>query len=253
VVDHPGQRRRAVEEIARVGEQQRQPGFDRARWHLIFTLLSMDSVAPFLSDMGLDVQNPEAIRAIAREAVRAYRAAENDPSRSDARRGADLDQVIETALVNIAAEIHPDERLALVQWDEHVFQYDLSQDADMFRWKFLMRRLAGLTGATEPLARIELAEERLEGVRQIITTHLGHSLTVLRRINEARRSQITSWDSAIAHAYGSDSSPLDWVENTVEHLNTRRSWDAIRALLTPDELTALEAWGVQQATLMGMR
>ena len=50
---------------------------DDQRWRTLLTLLSLDTVAPFLSDMGLQTDDPERLRALTR---RALKESESDPS-----------------------------------------------------------------------------------------------------------------------------------------------------------------------------
>lgn len=226
-------------------------GEGAARWHLVFTLLSMEATEPFWGEMGLYISKPAALREPAQNFVRQYRTIENDASLTDEQRLERFQRLQRETFQKISRELGRSIADELYEWGTKTFQYGSEEDAQAFLWRRLLRRLAGVSSLGHPLVRPELPDEAVSAIQQVVTRHLGDPKSLNDRIQKAELRE-SPWHRAIHATYSSDASPLDWVLNTIEFINFRQTWQQIRRLLNSEQMSRLLQWARSQAGAMEM-
>jgi hypothetical protein len=225
---------------------------DASRWHMVFTLLSMDGVTGFWRQMGLEVKPNSTFLDSARTFVKLFRQCEGDQSLSDDVRLARYRGLYEETFKRIGTDLGRRYAQAVYDWGSEIFPYELNTDAGALMWRRILRRLAGIFGEAYPLVSLRLPDRSLDAVKGAVERHLGNLGDLQHRIAESEQGPLSSWDEHIYRTYTSGSSPLDWVENTVELVNTRLAWQEIEARLSSTEMEILRSWARNQAEVMEM-
>lgn len=139
---------------------------DSARWNVIFTLLSMDSVEPYLYEIGLDLPHLVAIRLSARQYLEDDESAEKVASLE-----AYLEQasrLLKIALARIAEATDEETAESLYRWGIEEFIYGGREEGDSYMWGQLLSRLAGVYEKTIdspplPVEKTDAIKKRGEG------------------------------------------------------------------------------------------
>jgi hypothetical protein len=263
VVDDPGECRDSIDDaslrgntvmtmqirehqmsVADIGEME-----DPGRWHTAFLLLGMDAATPFWTDMGLDLEPDPALQRISRQFVKDYRGFENDRSLNDEQRQDAIRDLLSRTFRRLNETGDEAAAIAVYRWVSQVFPYEPANDPASFIWRFLLRRLAG-AGGGYPQVPIPLPDDRRQEVQRIARHHLDQSQALQGRLQSARNARPSEWDDVIRRTYTPGASPFDWIEETIETVNTKAAWRDIQASLQPQEIESLRDWGLAQAHAM---
>lgn len=225
---------------------------DPARWDTVFMLLSLDSTAPFFEDLGLQVNDPDAlklkIRSLMQEEWDVANVCQPDEGLIPKEREITFRQFFE----HIAQQLGEDTVQILYKWGTKVFQYDLHEDAQAFIWKSMLRVLADETVGYQKI-RLNLPRQKVGIITGAIRDRLGSGRELQGRIKQVEQSPQSGWDEEIFHRYArGDGSPLDWVVNTIEYRRFRQVWEIISKSLEASEIELLHQWGKRQATAMNI-
>ena len=221
-----------------------------ARWNLIFMLLSMDSVNRFWNDMGLMIKEVNTLQRCAGFFIKKYHEIENDISLSNEERIHIKSTLLQNTFAELSMELGENVKNSIEIWGNRVFQYEMDKNVNIFFWRFLLRRLAGVSGLNYRFISFKLQNSRLHLIQTIIKKYLGSPFRLQERIQIA--TQECSFEQAKNNIFTPDISPLDWVENTIEFVNTMKAVQEIHDLFDLGELKLLREWGVKQAIEMGI-
>ncbi len=225
---------------------------DVIRWHLVLMLVSMDSVTPFLGDMGLQMNEIDILKPYCRMFVQKYRQIENDAVLSTEQRLAKYQELFRVTFAEISRLVSNDIANTLYHWGSVTFQYGSDIDAQAFIWRRLFRRLAEISSLAYQCAELVLSVSKVEMVKKAIKTHLNNFVDLEKRIRSTEREPKSPWDRELFESYTVGASPMDWVLNSIEFVNTMAVWREIHALLNDREILQLLDWGKRQAEIMEM-
>jgi hypothetical protein len=228
------------------------PNYDAARWHLIFTLLSLDRVRPFWNQMGLDLSEVFIIQEVARSFVNEYRQIEGQIDLSTEERVTQHKSLIDKTFDSLRKELGEKGSKKLFDWGQINFPYESKSDADAFMWRRLLRRLAGLSALSYPLVPLAFPSDLQESIKAAILRHLGDPEVLHNHLRSVEETPASAWDASIYANYTPQASPLDWVENTIEYANTRKTWQEIEKILPEDKVEIFQEWAKKQAEVMEM-
>lgn len=206
-------------------------------------LLSLDRVTPFWPDLGLRIDGVEEVKTAARRCFRAQ--IELDALEDDER---DDDGML---AVHIAAFLTDVERTQgttaaaqLRAWiEERVFV--LGQEPE---WRTMWHVLvAWLPHRKEHrVASFGLPLGKIAKLFEIARAWAETADALDRRIGEADALPLEGWDAEVYAAYRGDDpdrSPLAGLSTRLAAPAFDRTWGAIRRLLGPAEMDAIERWG----------
>ncbi|WP_437875471.1 hypothetical protein [Sorangium sp. So ce513] len=202
-------------------------------------LLSLDRVTPFWPDLGLRIDGVEATKTAARRCVRAeieLEALGDDDGTMAAHIAAFLTDVERSQGTAAAAQLRA--------WiEEQVFFLGLEPEWQMM-WHVLVawlphRKEHRVASFGLPLGKVtklfEIARAWVETVDALD-----------RRVAEADALPLEGWDAEVYATYRGDDpdlSPLAALSQRLTVPAFERTWGAIRRLLGPAEMDALERWG----------
>jgi hypothetical protein len=225
---------------------------DAARWHVIFMLLSMARTARFWPEMGLALAPTDALRENARAFVQVYREIAANPSLTLPEKLAGYQDLLEETFERVSQDGGEKESRTLAQWGSHTFQYETESDAQSFVWRRLLRRLASVSNSSYPLVSLDLPAQQSDAVKAAVIRHLANPGDIHGRLIVSEQEPLTPWEQQLDADYIDNASPMDWVENTIEYVNTRAAWQEIQAILNDEQLESLRAWAQRQAEALEM-
>ncbi|KYF76197.1 hypothetical protein BE11_29065 [Sorangium cellulosum] len=206
-------------------------------------LLSLDRVTPFWPDLGLRLDGVEAVKTAARRCVRAeieLEALEDDERDDDGMMAAH----IAAFLTDVERSQGTAAAAQLRAWiEERVFFLGLEPEWQMM-WHVLVawlphRKEHRVASFGLPLGKVaklfEIARAWAETVDALD-----------RRVAEADALPLEGWDAEVYATYRGDDpdlSPLAGLSQRLTAPAFERTWGAIRRLLGPAEMDALERWG----------
>lgn len=216
-------------------------------WTFLFEILSLSRVEPFLSEMGLDLPNPEAVRQCAREYVKEWSSGSGD--------NLWYLTLVRRTLQCIADTTDSETADYVSRWTMEWFHVgDQFQYSASF-WQRILCRLAGIPGRkTTPPA---LPDDKLTLIEASIRQYFGDEFSALReRIKASDLGLMSEWDEYLYRLYregiSDDTSPFDIVEAVIVGFRFGKVWSAIEALLSSQEMLVLLEWGRTQARQMGI-
>ncbi|WP_437803082.1 hypothetical protein [Sorangium sp. So ce693] len=206
-------------------------------------LLSMDRVTPFWPDLGLRIDDVEPVKTAARRCVRAEIAIE---ALDDEER--DYEGMIAVHIAAFLAEVERSQGTAAAAqiraWiEERYFVLDRLPD-----WRTMWQVLVVWLSRRKEhrVARFGLPLDKIAKLLQIARAWAETEDALERRIEEAEALPLEGWDAEAYAAYrgdDSDLSPLTALSQHLSALEFERTWGAIRRLLGPAEMDALDRWG----------
>ena len=224
---------------------------DAAKWHLIFTLLSLDAAAPFWKEMGLELRQSATLRELSRSFVRQYRAIQGRVAADTTSHLEAWQEQFQESMDRIEETMSAEVARAIEDWGSSTFRYGDELDGQAFMWRRLLRRLAGISNLAFPCGPMELSDEKTQMLAEIVRRHLDRPEDTEERIAEAERRAKSAWDESVFGTY-TGGSPMDWVASTIGFVKTRAVWREIEGALDREEIAALLDWARRQAVAMEM-
>jgi hypothetical protein len=207
---------------------------DPHRWGTILGTLSLDMVAPCISDMGLQLPPGDDFRAGLRDIIGRFRALEGKDANAETSFAPAVFQWVSARFGSPFAR-------HLYAWGENVFHAG-KDGADVFAWNNIVRR-GGLDGARDThappefikLLRAKLAERQRPAVNRIAPS--------------------SPWDRELyeRHGYGRFESPMELVQAAIQHHNFLDAWgQAVQETGAKPDVSELRKWGLREAQELGM-
>jgi hypothetical protein len=206
-------------------------------------LLSLDRVTPFWPELGLRIDGVEEVKAAARRCFRAemeLEALEDDERDYDGM----LAVYIEAFLTDVERTQGTTAAAQLRAWiEERVFFLGLEPEWQMM-WQVLVAWLP--RRKEHRVASFGLPLGKIARLFEIARAWSDTADALDRRIAEADALPLEGWDAEVYAAYRDDDpdrSPLAGLSQRLTLVAFDRTWGAIRRLLGPAEMDALERWG----------
>jgi hypothetical protein len=206
-------------------------------WEMIFDMLSMDRVEPFLPEMGLRLSNVNAIRAIARQFVEQCHLLQGDVNLKKI--------LVKKTFTEIGRSIDDSTAQAIYQWGNEIFP--VGTQKGYLYWIMLIGWLAGLTSRYYPVILPPFDQAKVTAIAQSMQENFGDILILEDRIEKAEQLPRSSWDDIIYNSSEDGFSPLTTASNTIQNYRFFQVWKTIKALLTDDELIILLQWAKEHA------
>jgi hypothetical protein len=192
------------------------PSIDCARWGLIFGLLSLDAVQPFVPDMGLQLPEGNEFMAGLRRSVE------------------EVDTVAEPAFVHavfewLTLEYGPVFVDHLFRWGESVFQYDPDCDSGAFVWSQIV------------VNGVEMNDVAVPEFISVVSNNLSRDSG--KEIGELVPK--TSWDKNLFAKEQYDELTFEWVQSTINHHAFVRAWrEAMYESSSEVDWDEIHRWGI---------
>jgi hypothetical protein len=208
------------------------PGADGPRWNLALTLLSLERIQPFLTDMALNIASPSRLLSVARDLVTRYLTLEDDPDLGDDERLFARDRLVTETIDTIVAALGPDGGRRVVDWVATTLPYDAGSAAN-----FIVRRrtLGRLSKSESGSLGIALTPAGRKILTRVVAAYGTTTADFRRRLAQDATFPLSTWDQGIAATYTSDADPMDWVEDIAENVAADSVWrELMTSLPTPD-------------------
>ncbi len=208
-------------------------------WESALLLLSLDRVDRYWSEFGLDFKDHDGIRGLIREYIEAEQAL-NDLSEEDYHFS------MESDLINDLFKKITDAKgdLAAIKIRDWIEKRFLVAKTDRWcrKWSSLIYQLGRwkelpiFTGiGIDKLTALDNLAEKVGDIS-------GQAEDEIDNLEEEPKSEWDSRQYAVYRKENPDVSPLDCLGGYLRHWRFIDIWNEIMALLTPDELNALENW-----------
>ncbi|WP_437872900.1 hypothetical protein [Sorangium sp. So ce363] len=206
-------------------------------------LLSLDRVTPFWPDLGLRLDGVEEVKTAARRCFRAE--IELEALEDDER---DFDGMMAVHIAAFLTDVDRTQGTAaaaqLRAWiEERVFFLGLEPEWQMM-WHVLVAWLP--RRKEDRVASFGLPLGKVAKLFEIARAWAETADALDRRIAEADALPLEGWDAEAYAAYRRDDPDLSALAGLSQRLAApafERTWGAIRRLLGPAEMDALERWG----------
>lgn len=210
------------------------------RWHIIFKLLSMNQIVPFLDDMGLGFLDINIIRQYAYQYVENYEQKWVDNG------------LLQETFDQIAQHINDEMAYSLCDWGVNQCPLGGEEGAKEFLWGILLKRLASI-GHSAPSLPLPLPEEKVKAIVEIVRNHLGVEdyQSLWKKIDKAESNYLLERDTSnFEDQMGT--SPFDLIVNIIQYHKFRTMWPQITELLDESELEIVLQWGKALGQQMNM-
>ncbi|WP_437746977.1 hypothetical protein WMF39_19325 [Sorangium sp. So ce1504] len=206
-------------------------------------LLSLDRVTPFWPDLGLRLDGVEEVKTAARRCFRAE--IELEALEDDER---DFDGMMAVHIAAFLTDVERTQGTAaaaqLRAWiEERVYFLGLEPEWQMM-WHVLVAWLP--RRKEDRVASFGLPLGKVAKLFEIARAWAETADALDRRIAEADALPLEGWDAEAYAAYRRDDPDLSALAGLSQRLAApafERTWGAIRRLLGPAEMDALERWG----------
>jgi hypothetical protein len=207
---------------------------DPYRWGTIFAVLSLDVAAPFVSNMGLQLQRSDALRSGLRRIIADYRKLEASQGNADA---SFLRAVFDWAAKDFGQGFSN----YLYAWGQNVFQSGGGDGVKVFLWNNIFRR-GGLNG-----------EKDHRPPPQFVTV-LRKMLAKRTKAAVNRMDPVSDWDKEVYERqhYDRFRNAMELVQATISYHDFVSAWQEALAAAGEVNLAGIEKWGAEEAQILGM-
>ena len=215
-------------------------------WETSLKVLSMERVEPFLAEMGLELRDVKAVRAVARALLDQFEQLQEQYSQPPDDSGVlpEDEVLVQRILVRLAEVTDEETAQYLSRW--------ITQHSDRpreYSWKRLLYWLVRGGKATPPA----LPEDKMAAIVESVEFYLGDSYDLQQdRIDEAESLPRSEWEERIYRTYAPGCSPLDEAWKTIGLQRFRTVWKKINSLLNSEEMEIVLQWGKSQAPRLGI-
>ncbi len=229
-------------------------------WEQVFSLLSVDKVYEFWSEMGLPVEFTPAVIAIAQYYMQEAHLIIKDASlsRDDAL---DKTRTLFREVFNrLTSEFNAEVASAFYKWGISGFYHCCKEWPELFAWNMIFRRLTrGKRDRHSSFIPLELPRRKLRLLKTMARKYFL-STDIFDRLEEIEQSPKTDWEVHLTNLWRSnlndDTITYDSTDDVVPQLifvNAKILWQEIRKVLSLEELEVLADWGRKQGRAMDMR
>ncbi len=213
-----------------------------ARWEIIFEMLSMQRVQPFLAEIGLRVPKTDVLRSIAQQFLEQI---EKSGDNIDEQK-----ELLQHTLAKVAAEINDETAQTLYLWG--IGKFALRSQKGLIVWGLLLHWLAGLSYTSYPVNLPYLDPQKVEALISEVREKFADSLSLEQKLEEAERLPKSDWEEKIYRSGEEGYSPLALVSNIITDYRTHQILDFIKISFSEDEIKTLVQWAKDNAPSLGL-
>jgi hypothetical protein len=204
------------------------------RWGTIFASLSLDLVAPYVSQMGLQLPPGTAFLEGLRNIIERYRSLET----KDAGAERDFAPAVFQWASETFGRAFTDH---LYAWGQDVFQTGPDSGVNAFLWNNIVRR-GGLDGRRDS----QVPPELISRVRKKLAAREKSAVN--------RLSPASEWDKTVyeRQQYDRFRNPMELVQATITHYDFVSAWTEASLTMPIPMDDEVKKWGRQEASLLGM-
>lgn len=235
-----------------------QRPLDEINWDTIFSILSMDLIDPYVSEMGLTVtgSSVEAIKQASRSFFEQYYQLQDQFIGMSPDKYATYTENVEVLIGQAYTRISQttDEQTAqkFYHWVMDFIPFGGPDDVDERRWGSLLRRLAGLYRGEPLTPPSDIHPEKINDIIHAVQQELGDYFILSEEIDNLEKKPKTEWEKRVYQTYEPDTSPLDLVLNVIEFHRFQKTWRRIESILSNSEKDVLLQWGKEHVGDLGV-
>lgn len=215
------------------------PGDQIVTWALIFEMLSIEPVKPFLPEMGLAFLDADLIRTAVRDFIPEIREFFNDANKT-------RDLLVQDFLI-IERRTSTEVASQLYGWGKWI--YISGKRPGLFPWDILLTWVAGLYSTHVPVVYPLIEQEKLDAIIQSIKNNFSDEMEIYQKIEDAELLPRSQWDKYIS--LGSESYyPLTFASTCITDYKVQRCWNTINLLLTRTELEVFLKWAKENSLIL---
>ncbi len=210
--------------------------------------LSLDQVERFWPDVGLTIENVEAVKSAVRSALRveyAINAANHarwaaDPNTPDELiETVPAEELAKTCFHTMAETAGPQDAARVAAWLTGPVLAANTDSGWHWLWKMLLFRM----GEDEPRELVShgIPSNAARKLVDIAVRHRSEVDAIEDRIDAAQQEPLSEWDAIVYENYEWD--PLGGLESVFRYLSFDRKWPEVMRCLEPAYIDALIRWG----------
>lgn len=215
--------------------------------------LSLDQFERFWPDVGLALENGEAVKSAVRGALRvqcAINAANRARWAADPNSPDELDETVpdeelaKTCFRTMAETAGTHDAARVAAWLTGPVLAAKTDSGWHYLWKMLLFRM----GEDDPRELVShgIPTNAARKLVAIAARHRSEVDAIEDRIDAAQQEPLSEWDTIAYEDYQWDSAgvyPLTWVDAVFEYLSFDRKWPEVMRCLQPAYIDALIKWG----------